>query len=382
MDQLTQLPVPVKGAKFPPVKRICKECHTSGLRIERSRVRGVKFKEEIYNPGGGRGVKTEPWFCLNIYYDDTSPPIAYVNSCSPTKLCCAKKEYCSVIILKDEADWPRVNEATMDDGEVVRRIAAEKLVEIPVEWFDDGFLCLEWGASAEQFILGRSMPRKRKADALTDQSAAQLLVPPPPADTPALPAQLAAASAASWSLPQLVAAALAEGCPDLDDVDSDYDKDQAGYLKELATSEKWLASLLADVEATHVGASGGGVSGSGASGGGASDASASSGGSSGGGASDGDPSGSGGAAFRSLGGADEGEVPPVMRSLGSEGELEGPAAFTSLGGTDEAGEAEEAEEDEEIFELLEQAGEHLRYGALRAAKAVLRRVKLKVLKGM
>ena len=69
-----------------------------------------------------------------------------------------------------------------------------------------------------------------------------------------------------------------------------------------------------------------------------------------------------------------------MRSLGSEGELVGLTAFTSLGGTGEAGEVDEADEDEEISELLEQAGEHLRYGALRAAKAVLRRVK--ALKGM
>ena len=371
-DQLTQLPAPSKGA-FKPADRICEQCHTSGLRIARPRVHGVKFLTELQDPGGK--FKTEPWFCLKDY--GTSPPLAYTNSCSPTKIDSAAEKRCSVIILKNEADWPSVLEVTMDSGKVVRRTLGEKLVEIPLQWFDDDRLCFVWSGRAEQFILGRSTTRKRKADALTDQSAAQLLVPPPPADTPALPAQLAAASAASWSLPQLVAAALAEGCPDLDDVDSDYDKDQAGYLKELATSEKWLAYLLADVEATHVGASGGGVSGSGASGGGASDAGASSGGSSGGGASGGDPSGSGGAAFRSLGGADEGEVPPVMRSLGSEGDLEGPAAFTSLGGTDEA---DEAEEDEEISELLEQVGEHLRYGALRAAKAVLRRVK--ALKGM
>ena len=358
-DQLTQLPVPSKGA-FKPDDRICAQCRTSGLRIARPRVHGVKFLTELRNPGGT--LKTQPWFCLKDY--GTSPPLAYTNSCSPSKLYSAKKECCSVIILKNEADWPSVLEATMDSGKVVRRIAAEKLVEIPVEWFDGDFLCLEWGGSAEQFILGRSTTRKRKAESLTDQSAAQLLVPPPPAGTPAAPAQLAAASAAAF-------AAFAEDCPVLDDSGGDYEKDPAGWLSEHGSLEAWLDYLDEESKAIirnngAAGASGGDTSGGGASGGGAS----------GGGSSRGDSSSGVDAVYQSCG-ADQGEDRPVMRSLGSEGQGEVPTAFRSLGGTDEAN---EADEDEEISELLEQAGEHLRYGALRAAKAVLRRVK--ALKGM
>jgi hypothetical protein len=262
-----------------------------------------------------------------------------------------------VIILKNEDDWQDVLKATMDSGKVVRRIADETLVEIPEEWFDDEFLCFVWSSHAEQFILGKSATRKRKADALTGQSAEQLLVPPPSADTPAPPAQLADASAAASAAP-------AEGCPDLDDSGSDYEKDKSRWLAEHGTLGEWLDYLEAD-EANRAiilnngaaGASGAGASGGGASGGG----------SGGGGSSGGD-----GAPYRSTGGADEGEHRPVMRSLGSEDQGQGPTAFTPLGG---AGEAEEAEEGEEISELLEQAREHLRYGALRAAKAVLRRVK-------
>ena len=364
-DQLTQLPAPSKGA-FKPADRICEQCHTSGLRIARPRVHGVKFLTELQDPGGK--FKTEPWFCLKDY--GTSPPLAYTNSCSPTKIDSAAEKRCSVIILKNEADWPSVLEVTMDSGKVVRRTLGEKLVEIPLQWFDDDRLCFVWSGRAEQFILGRSTTRKRKADALTGQSAAQLLVPPPPADTPAPPAQLAAASAATSPAPSQ------EEAPDLDDSVSDFEENQAGWLSEYEALNAWLDHMTAD-EANRAiilnngaaGTSGGGASGSGASGAGASGAGGSS---SGGAAYRSLPS-----AFRSLGGADEGEVPPVMRSLGSEGDLEGPAAFTSLGGTDEA---DEAEEDEEISELLEQVGEHLRYGALRAAKAVLRRVK--ALKGM
>lgn len=191
-DQLTQLPVPVKGAKYPPVKRICKACSTNGLRIERSRVRGVKFKEEIYNPGGT--FKTEPWFYLKDY--GTSPPLAYTNSCSPTKLDFTAEKRCSVIILKKEADWQSVLEATMDSGKVVPRI--------PLRWFDDDFLCFVWSKRAEQFILGRSTTRKRKAEA-------------PPDVAPAAPAQLAAASAATSPAPSQ------EEAPDLDDAVSDFE---------------------------------------------------------------------------------------------------------------------------------------------------------------
>ena len=74
--------------------------------------------------------------------------------------------------------------------------------------------------------------------------------------------------------------------------------------------------------------------------------------------------------FTSCGvGADEGEHQPVTRSLG-EDQGQGSTAFTPPGGM---GEAEEVEE--QISELLEQAEEHLRYGALQAAKIVLQRVK-------
>ena len=380
-DQLTQLPAPSKGP-FIPADRICERCHTNELRIPRSHVHGVKFLTELYNRGGT--FKTEPWFCLKDY--GTSPPLAYTNSCCTTKLDSAAEQRCSVIILKNEDDWQDVLKATMDSGKVVRRIADETLVEIPEEWFDDEFLCFVWSSHAEQFILGKSATRKRKADALTGQSAEQLLVPPPSADTPAPPAQLADASAAASAAP-------AEGCPDLDDSGSDYEKDKSRWLAEHGTLGEWLDYLEAD-EANRAiilnngaaGASGAGASGGGASGGG----------SGGGGSSGGD-----GAPYRSLGGAEEGEGPPqitnrsagddapprftscragadegehrpVMRSLGSEDQGQGPTAFTPLGG---AGEAEEAEEGEEISELLEQAREHLRYGALRAAKAVLRRVK-------
>lgn len=357
-DQLTQLPAPSKGP-FEPADRICEQCRTSGLRIARPRVHGVKFLTELRNPGGA--FKTEPWFCLKDY--GTSPPLAYTNS-SPRKLDSAAEKRCSVIILKNEADWPSVLEATMDSGKVVRRTLGEKLVEIPLQWFDDDRLCFVWSGRAEQFILGRSTTQKRKAGALTGQSAAQLLVTPPPADTPAPPTQLAAASAATSPAPSQ------EGAPDLDDSVSDFEENQAGWLSVHGALNAWLDHVTAD-EANRAIILNNGAAGT--SGGGAS----------GGGASGGDPSGSGGAAYRSLGGADEGEVPPVMRSLGSEGELVGPTAFTSVGGTEEAGEAEaadEADKGEEISELLEQAGEHLRYGALRAAKAVLRRVK--ALKGM
>ena len=346
-DQLTQLPVPSKGA-FKPDDRICAQCRTSGLRIARPRVHGVKFLTELRNPGGT--FKPEPWFCLKDY--GTSPPLAYTNSCSPSKLYSAKKECCSVIILKNEADWPSVLEATMDSGKVVRRIAAEKLVEIPVEWFDGDFLCLEWGGSAEQFILGRSTTRKRKAEA-------------PPDVAPAAPAQLAAESAATSPAPSQ------EEAPDLDDSVSDFEENRAGWLSKHGSLEAWLDYLDEESKAIirnngAAGASGGDTSGGGASGGGAS----------GGGSSRGDSSSGVDAVYQSCG-ADQGEDRPVMRSLGSEGQGEVPTAFRSLGGTDEAN---EADEDEEISELLEQAGEHLRYGALRAAKAVLRRVK--ALKGM
>ena len=354
-DQLTQLPVPSKGA-FKPDDRICEQCRTSGLRIARPRVHGVKFLTELRNPGGT--LKTKPWFCLKDY--GTSPPLAYTNSCSPTKIDSAAEKRCSVIILKNEADWPSVLEVTMDSGKVVRRTLGEKLVEIPLQWFDDDRLCFVWSGRAEQFILGRSTTRKRKAET-------------PPDVAPAAPAQLAAASAATSPAPSQ------EEAPDLDDSGGDYEKDPAGWLSEHGSLEAWVDHVIADKANRAIilnngaaGTSGAGASGSGASGAGASGAGGSS---------------SGGAAyrslppaFRSLGGADEGEVPPVMRSLGSEGELVGPTACTSLGGTGEAGEVDEADEDEEISELLEQAGEHLRYGALRAAKAVLRRVK--ALKGM
>ena len=346
--QLEQLPIPIRGG-VPPRDRVCERCKTNGLRIPRSRVRGVKFLHEISDPGGA--LKTEPWFCLKNF--GTSPPIAYTNSCSPDKLR-ADKRCCSVIILKNEDDWSSVLEATMDSGKVVRRIADEKLVEIPKEWFDGDLLCLEWGGRPEQFILAGGS-RKRKAQASPDAAPA-----------PAEPAHAVPAGASP--------APLQEDAPALV---SDYERNPAGWTSDFEHTAEELEELqreYADLVASGAGASGVGSSGVGSSGG------------------DG--------AYRSLGGAheeggspqftncgagddgpprltscsagaDEGEHQPVMRSLG-EDQGQGSTAFTPPGG---AGEAEEAEEGEEISELLAQAEEHLRYGALRAAKIVLQRVK-------
>ena len=346
-DQLEQRPIPIKGS-VPPLERVCERCKTNGLRIPRSRVRGVEFLHEISDPGGT--LKTGPWFCLKNF--GTSPPIAYTNSCSPDKLP-AVKRCCSVIILKNEDDWSSVLEATMDSGTVVRRIADGKLVEIPEEWFDGDLLRLEWGGRPEQFILSGGS-RKRKAQASPDAAPA-----------PAEPAQLAAASAAASPVP------LQEDAPALV---SDYEGNP-DLVRNFEVTQEELEQLKrewAALNASRAGASGGGSSGGGSSGGGGAFRSL-------GGAHEGDglpqftncgAGDDGPPEFTSCGaGADEGEHQPVTGSLG-EDQGQGSTAFTPPGG---AGEAEEAEE--EISELLEQAEEHLRYGALRAAKIVLQRVK-------